>query len=86
MGNGARRRRTEQNTTSAGLPLSKPVFVPDLCFRVSLKACGSAQPRQRAGSSVPEYNRFLVVVWVCFFTLWKSVWSRDLGCSSCSSH
>lgn len=48
------RRRTEQNTTSSGLPLSKPVFVPDLCFRVSLKACSSARLRQRARSSARE--------------------------------
>lgn len=48
------RRRTEQNTTSSGLPLSKPVFVPDLCFRVSLKACSSARLRQRAHSSARE--------------------------------
>lgn len=72
MGSGARR-RTEQNTSWAGLPLPRPVFVPDLCFGVSLKACSSAQPRQRARSSVPERNRFLVVVWVCFLTLWRGI-------------
>lgn len=35
-------RRTEQNTTSSGLPLSETVLVPDLFCFVSLKSCSSA--------------------------------------------
>lgn len=55
------RRRMEQNPTSAGLPLSKPAFVPDLCFCVSLKTCGSMQQGQssRPRSGVNQGLLFL---------------------------